>query len=90
MRHFVFVVERALLMMPEGVEQVCVILDFTNFSLFNNPSLSMTMDVLHILTNHYPERLGLAMLFNPHWLFWSVAAAAAVAVPIAIPLPRRD
>ena len=62
-------------MMPDGVEQLCVVLDFTDFSLLTNPSFTMTMDVLNILTNHYPERLGLAMLYNPHWLFWSVSVS---------------
>ena len=56
--------------MPEGVDQVCLILDFTNWSIMNQPALSMSVNVLHILSHHYPERLGAAMLFNPHWLFW--------------------
>ena len=62
--------ERAILCMPEGVDQVCLILDFTNWSIMNQPALSMSVNVLHILSHHYPERLGAAMLFNPHWLFW--------------------
>ena len=64
--------ERTIIMMPPGVEQLCLVLDFTNWSLMNQPSLSMSLDVLHTLADHYPERLGHAILFNPPWLFWSV------------------
>ena len=56
-------------------EQWTVLVDFTGFSLMNSPPMKTTMETLRILQNHYPERMGQAILFAPPRLFratWAI------------------
>ena len=50
-------------------EQMVIVVDFLDYSLRNAPPTKTSMETLHILLNHYPERLGGAVLLSPPALF---------------------
>ncbi|KAI4327592.1 hypothetical protein L6164_020032 [Bauhinia variegata] len=68
-RHLVYLLENAILNLSEGQEQMSWLIDFTGFSLNTNLSIKTARDIIHILQNHYPERLGIAFLYNPPRIF---------------------
>lgn len=51
-----------------------------------NPSISTALSVLHILQNHYPERLGLALIVNIPFL---VNAFFKIVMPLVDPITRQ-
>ena len=61
--------EMAVAMMRQGVENIVLLLDFKNMSSSKALSVSIARQLLHILQNHYPERLGKAIVINgiPVW-----------------------
>ncbi|WVY91970.1 hypothetical protein V8G54_037484 [Vigna mungo] len=69
MRHFVYMLENALLDLPPGQEQMAWLIDFTGWSITNNVPLKSARETINILQNHYPERLGIAFLYNPPRVF---------------------
>ncbi|KAG8847849.1 hypothetical protein FRB91_011382 [Serendipita sp. 411] len=64
LRHLVYVLERAVDLMPEGQDSLVIIVDYRSATLRSNPSISVAAKVLHILQNHYPERLGRAIVVH--------------------------
>ncbi|KAJ7952997.1 Random slug protein 5 [Quillaja saponaria] len=68
-RHLVYLMENAILNLPEGQEQMAWLIDYTGFSLNTNVSVKTARDIIYILQNHYPERLGAAFLYNPPRFF---------------------
>nr|AFK41743.1 unknown [Lotus japonicus] len=68
-KHLVYLLENAILNLSEGQEQMSWLIDFTGFSLGTNLSPKTARDIIHILQNHYPERLAIAFLFNPPRIF---------------------
>jgi len=76
MRHFVYMLENALLDLPPGEEQMAWLIDFTGWSITNNVPLKSARETINILQNHYPERLAIAFLYNPPRVFeafWKVS-----------------
>lgn len=74
-QHLVFMLERVIDFMPSGQDQLALLIDFkpTDVGLkgMNKlPSLSTGREVLNILQDHYPERLGKALLTNIPRLAW--------------------
>ncbi|KAF9571512.1 hypothetical protein EC968_000475 [Mortierella alpina] len=69
-RHVVFHLEVALALMPEGVQNLCIIIDFAGSSMTKNPGVSVARDILHVLGNHYPERLCRAYIIHAPWFFF--------------------
>ncbi|KAG6438180.1 hypothetical protein SASPL_103117 [Salvia splendens] len=71
-KYLVYCMENAILNLGEEQEQMVWLIDFHGFSL-SNVSLKVTKDTAHVLQNHYPERLGVAILcdapkiFEPFW-----------------------
>ena len=67
--------ENAILNLGVEQEQMVWLIDFHGFSL-SNVSLKVTKDTAHVLQNHYPARLGVAILydapkiFEPFWKVW--------------------
>lgn len=60
---------------------MCWILDFGGYSMKNAPPLKVSMHCNHVLQNHYPERLGLAICYHAPTLFsltWKVRAGIGV------------
>ncbi|KAJ3294541.1 hypothetical protein HK104_003505 [Borealophlyctis nickersoniae] len=68
-RMLVHNIETAIKAMPAGVEKLLVIMDFTLYSRANSPPLSISRLTLHILSAHYPERLGATFMVNAPWVF---------------------
>lgn len=69
MRHLVYLIENAILNLPEGQEQMSWLIDFTGWSLSTSVPVKSARDTINILQNHYPERLGVAFLYNPPRIF---------------------
>mmetsp|Transcript_33152 Transcript_33152/g.98674 ORF Transcript_33152/g.98674 Transcript_33152/m.98674 type:complete len:293 (-) Transcript_33152:239-1117(-) len=60
-----------------GVGKMTWLLDFEGYSLSNAPPLKVSMYCNHVLQNHYPERLGLAVCYHAPTLFsitWKAVA----------------
>ncbi|KAJ4148598.1 hypothetical protein LMH87_003061 [Akanthomyces muscarius] len=70
--HLFYMVERVTDMMPAGVEQLSLMINFKPSKKRQNTSVpvSTAREVLHILQNHYPERLGKALIINVPWIVW--------------------
>ena len=74
-RHLVYTLENAMLNLPPGQEQTAWLIDFTGWSLTNSVPVKLARETIHILQNHYPERLAIAFLYNPPRVFeafWKV------------------
>ncbi|PSC75046.1 random slug 5-like [Micractinium conductrix] len=52
---------------PDG--KMTWLIDFVGYNSKNSPPLKVSLQVLHILQNHYPERLGCAVCYKPPLLF---------------------
>jgi hypothetical protein len=65
-QHLFYMVERVVDMMPSGVEMLSLMINFKPSKQRQNTSVpvSTAREVLHILQNHYPERLGKALIIN--------------------------
>ncbi|CAK9174267.1 unnamed protein product [Ilex paraguariensis] len=74
-RYLVYCMENAILNLPPNQEQMVWLIDFHGFNL-SNISIMVTRETAHVLQEHYPERLGIAILYNPPKFFepfWMVA-----------------
>ncbi|KAI0501422.1 hypothetical protein KFK09_016367 [Dendrobium nobile] len=69
LRHLVYLLENAILNLPEGQEQMVWLIDFTGWSLSNAVPIRTARESNNILQNHYPERLATAFLYNPPKIF---------------------
>lgn len=67
-KHLVYLIEKTILNLPEDQEQMSWLIDFTGWSL-NLVPISTARQIIYILQNHYPERLGLIILHNPPKIF---------------------
>lgn len=80
-QHLVFMLERVIQFMPPGQDSLALLIDFKaappELKLSSGfPNLTITKQVLHILQNHYPERLGRGLFTNIPWIghaFFKVA-----------------
>ncbi|TVU28544.1 hypothetical protein EJB05_20065, partial [Eragrostis curvula] len=75
-KYLVYCMENAILNLPRGQDQMVWLIDFAGFSL-PNISLQVTKMTADVLQGHYPERLGIAILFNvPKFFesFWKIAS----------------
>lgn len=62
--HLVFMLERTLDVMPAGQEMLALLINFDKKMGGDRPPLWQGKQVLNILQNHYPERLGRALVIN--------------------------
>ncbi|KAF8910658.1 CRAL-TRIO domain-containing protein [Gymnopilus junonius] len=80
----VWMLERALDLAEPGVETLALLINFADKG--KNPSVSTALTVLNILQNHYPERLGLALIINVPFL---VNAFFKIVMSFVDPLTRQ-
>ncbi|MQL86813.1 hypothetical protein Taro_019344, partial [Colocasia esculenta] len=81
LRHLVYLIENAILNVPEGQEQMVWLIDFTGWSLNKAVPIKTARETTNILQSHYPERLYAAFLYNPPRIFetfWKFQTACAV------------
>jgi len=69
-QHLVFMLERVIDLMPGQVETLSLLIDFKPSKTRSNtsPGIAQAREVLDILQNHYPERLGRALIINIPWI----------------------
>ena len=58
--HLVFMLERLIDLMPPGQETLALLINFSETTKGQGATLGQGKEVLYILQNHYPERLGRA------------------------------
>jgi len=61
--------ENAILSLPEGQEKMVWLIDFTGWTMAHATPIKTARESTSILQNYYPERLGIAFLFNPPKVF---------------------
>uniref|UniRef100_A0A0A8Y5P4 CRAL-TRIO domain-containing protein n=1 Tax=Arundo donax TaxID=35708 RepID=A0A0A8Y5P4_ARUDO len=74
-RFLVYVLENAILSLPESQEKMVWLIDFTGWTMANATPIKTARESSNILQNHYPESLAIAFLFNPPKVFeafWKV------------------
>lgn len=67
-RYWVYCMENAILNLRPGQDQMVWLIDFEGFNL-SHISIKVTKETAHVLQNHYPERLGVAILYNAPKIF---------------------
>ncbi|OVA03891.1 CRAL-TRIO domain [Macleaya cordata] len=73
-KYLVYCMENAVMNLPPGQEQMVWLIDFQGWNK-SSISVKVTRETAHILQNHYPERLGRAIFYNPPKIFesfWSM------------------
>lgn len=63
-RHVCFHLETAIALMPEGVQNLAILIDFSGSSMRTNPGVAVAREIIHVLGSHYPERLGKAYIIH--------------------------
>ncbi|KAL4779371.1 CRAL-TRIO domain-containing protein [Aspergillus varians] len=63
-QHLVFMLERAIELMPPDQETLALIVDYSQTKSGQNASIGQARDTVSFLQNHYPERLGRALVIN--------------------------
>jgi len=74
-KQLVYSLENAILNLPEGQEQMIWLIDFKGWGLKQSTPISTARETANILQNHYPERLYVAILYNPPRVFeafWTI------------------
>ena len=85
-QHLVFMLERCIDLMAPGVETLALLVNFKESRKGENASVGQGRQVLSILQNHYPERLGKALVQDVPWLIWGFFKAIS---PFIDPLTRE-
>ncbi|GJU87382.1 CRAL-TRIO domain-containing protein [Tanacetum coccineum] len=68
-KHLVYLMENAMLNLPEGQEEMAWLIDFTGWSFSTNVPVRTARDTINILQDHYPQRLAVAFLYAPPRIF---------------------
>ncbi|TXT09230.1 hypothetical protein VHUM_02704 [Vanrija humicola] len=84
-RYTVWFLERCIDLMPPGVEQLNIFLDYASISFSERTSMQMSRTVLSIMANHYVERLGRGIIVNAPWFFGAFYSAIS---PFIDPVSR--
>lgn len=72
----VYMLESTVALMPQGVENAAILVDFKHYKepgviTASMPPIAIGKQVLNILQDHYPERMGKGLLANIPWLGWT-------------------
>lgn len=73
-KYLVYCMENAIMNLNPDREQMVWLIDFQGWTM-GSVSVKVTRETANVLQNHYPERLGLAILYNPPKVFesfWTV------------------
>jgi hypothetical protein len=68
-KQLVYSMENAILNLPPDQEQMVWLIDFKNWTMNKAIPVKTTQETAYVLQNHYPERLGIAILYNPPHIF---------------------
>ena len=68
--HLVFMLERSIDLMPAGQETLALLINFAETKSGQGATLAQGRQTLNILQNHYPERLGRALVTNVPFYIW--------------------
>ncbi|RHZ55076.1 hypothetical protein CDV55_100404 [Aspergillus turcosus] len=68
--HLVFMLERVIDLMAPDQETLALIVNFNETKSGQNASFGQARETLNILQNHYPERLGRALVINVPFVIW--------------------
>jgi hypothetical protein len=79
-QHLVYMLERSIDIHPPGQEGLVLLIDFRNTGAGGTPPMWIARQVLDILQNHYPERLGRSLL--THRTFPSLANTLRLSPPL--------
>ncbi|RVX66894.1 hypothetical protein B0A52_09018 [Exophiala mesophila] len=69
-QHLVFMLERAIDLMPPGQETLALLINFAETKSGQGATIGQGRQTLNILQNHYPERLGRALVTNVPFYIW--------------------
>ncbi|RDA93028.1 hypothetical protein CP533_0736 [Ophiocordyceps camponoti-saundersi (nom. inval.)] len=96
LHHLFYNMERVIDLMPPGVETLSLLINFKASKQKQNTSVSVmtSREMLNILQNHYPERLGKALIINGlFYLFiflsWVVGGFFKIITPFIDPVTRE-
>lgn len=64
LEHLVYMLDRVIDLMPAGQESLALVVNFNETKSGQNASVGQAKQTLDILQNHYPERLGRALVIN--------------------------
>ncbi|KAJ5952096.1 uncharacterized protein N7479_010509 [Penicillium vulpinum] len=70
LEHLVFMLERAIDLTGPGQDTLSLIVNFKETKSGQNASLGQAKQTLGFLQNHYPERLGRALVINVPFVIW--------------------
>lgn len=70
MAYLVYCLENAIMNLGPDQEQIVWLIDFQKWNM-SSISMKVTRETAYVLQNHYPERLGLAIIYNPPKVFES-------------------
>jgi hypothetical protein len=70
--HVVFMLERVVDLMVPGQETLALLINFADTKSGQGASIGQGRQTLNILQNHYPERLGRALVTNGKSAFWVI------------------
>lgn len=68
--HLVYMLERTIDLMPPGQETLALLINFAETKAGQGATFAQGKQTLNILQNHYPERLGRALVGNVPWVIW--------------------
>lgn len=68
--HLVFMLERSIDLMPPGQETLTLLINFAETKTGQGATLAQGKQTMDILQNHYPERLGRALVTNVPFYIW--------------------
>lgn len=69
-QHLVYMLERAIDLMPAGQETLALLINFAETKSGQGATVAQGRQTLNILQNHYPERLGRALVTNLPFYIW--------------------
>ncbi|KAJ5370685.1 Phosphatidylinositol transfer protein PDR16 [Penicillium cataractarum] len=69
-QHLVFMLERVIDIMGPDQETLALLVNFKETKSGQNATIGQAKQTLDILQNHYPERLGRALVINVPFIIW--------------------